>query len=157
MTKPFLTYDLQLNKLSNEKKLIITDSERAKQILKSVGYFSLIGGYKTPFINPMTRIYQSGTAFDDIFALYQFDQSLRELVFKYLCQIEQQMRQLISYSFCKVHGEQQSAYLNPANFNNIPKNTLKYSPFFGMFALIMNDCIHFACKSTSQIRFSMQN
>ena len=50
LTKPFLTY---------EKKLIITDRVKALQILKDIGYFSLIGGYKTPFINPMTRIYQN--------------------------------------------------------------------------------------------------
>ena len=59
MTKTFLTYNSQLYKLTNEKKLIITDRVKALQILKDIGYFSLIGGYKTPFINPMTRIYQN--------------------------------------------------------------------------------------------------
>lgn len=122
MTKPFLTYELQLDKLSTKKKLIINDREKAKQVLKNIGYFSLIGGYKTPFIDPMTRIYQNGTTFDDIYALYQYDQALRELIFRYLCQIEQRIRQLISYSFCKIHGTQQSAYLNPSNFNNTSAN-----------------------------------
>lgn len=122
MAKPFLTYDLQLDKLSTKKKLIINDSEKAKQVLKNIGYFSLIGGYKTPFIDPMTRIYQSGTTFDDIYALYQYDQALRELIFRFLCQIEQRMRQLISYGFCKIHGIQQSEYLNPSNFNNSSRN-----------------------------------
>lgn len=59
LTKPFLTYNSQLYKLTNEKKLIITDRVKALQILKDIGYFSLIGGYKTPFIKPMTRIYQN--------------------------------------------------------------------------------------------------
>lgn len=122
MIKPFLSYNSQLEKLTKDKKLIISDSARALQILKNIGYFSLIGGYKTPFINPMTRIYENNTTFEDIYALYKFDQSLRELVFKYLCQIEQKLRQLISYSFCNVHGEQQKEYLNPANYNNSPKN-----------------------------------
>lgn len=122
MAKSFLTYDQQLDKLTNEKHLVITDRENAKQILKDISYFSLIGGYKTPFIAPMTRIYQNGTTFEDVYALYQFDQSLRELVFKYLCQVEQRIRQLISYSFCNIHGEQQSEYLNSANYNNLPRN-----------------------------------
>lgn len=122
MAKPFLTYKAQLDKLKNEKQLIISDHARALQILKDIGYFSLIGGYKTPFINPMTRIYQNNTTFEDIHALFQFDQSLRELIFKYLCQVEQKMRQLISYSFCNIHGEQQTEYLNPLNYNNSPKN-----------------------------------
>ena len=53
MAKPFLTYDQQLDKLINGKKLCITDCEKAKEILRDIGYFSLIGGYKTPFINPI--------------------------------------------------------------------------------------------------------
>lgn len=122
MTKPFLTYDEQIEKLMMEKHLQISDIEYAKVVLKSIGYFSLIGGYKTPFINPMTRIYQNDTSFEDILSLYQFDLSLREIVFRYLCQIECKIRQLVSYSFCKKHGEQQSAYLNPNNYNNNRKN-----------------------------------
>ena len=124
MAKPFLTYDQQLDKLINEKKLCITDCEKAKEILKDIGYFSLIGGYKTPFVNPMTRIYEDNTTFEDIYALYQFDQTLRELVFKYLCQVERKLRQLISYSFCHLHGEMQTAFLDPSNYNSSPKNTV---------------------------------
>lgn len=123
MAKPFLTYDEQIEKLVNEKHLQITDLTYAKTILKNIGYFSLIGGYKTPFINPMTHIYQNNASFDDVLSLYQFDLSLRELVFKYLCQIECKICQLVSYAFCNKHGEQQSAYLNPNNYNNSRKNT----------------------------------
>lgn len=122
MTKPFLTYDEQIDKLVSENQLQIADTEYAKTILKNIGYFSLIGGYKTPFINPMTRLYQNNASFEDVLAIYQFDLSLRELVFQYLCQIECKIRQLVSYSFCSRHGEQQSAYLNPNNYNNNRKN-----------------------------------
>lgn len=123
MIKPFLTYDQQLEKLRNEKKLTINDPEVAIDALKNIGYFSLIGGYKTPFINSMTRIYQNDVSFNDILALYHFDLSLRELVFKYLCEIECRMRQLISYHFCAFHGEQQAAYLDPHNYKLNRKNT----------------------------------
>lgn len=122
MAKPFLTYDEQIEKLVREKHLQIADPSFAKTILRDIGYFSLIGGYKTPFINPMTRIYQNNTAFEDVLALYRFDLALRELVFKYLCQIECKIRQLVSYTFCSKHGEQQSAYLVPNNYNNSRKN-----------------------------------
>lgn len=122
MSKPFLTYDQQLDKLQNDKKLQIHNRDAAKELLKNIGYFSLIGGYKTPFINPMTRIYINGTSFEDIYALYQFDLALRELIFKYLCEIECKIRQLISYHFCSLHGEQQDAYLTPENYNNTKKN-----------------------------------
>lgn len=123
MAKPFLTYEQQLEKLRNEKNLIINNLDAAKEALKSIGYFSLIGGYKTPFINSMTRIYQNNASFNDILALYHFDLALRELIFKYLCKIECRMRQLVSYHFCAIHGEQQSAYLDPHNHNLSRKNT----------------------------------
>ena len=118
MHKPFLTYSQQISKLKNQKKLTINDEANAIEILHNIGYFSLIGGYKNPFINPMTRIYNPGTTFDDIFALYTFDKELREIVFKYLCEVEQHIRESISYAFCSVHGEMQAEYLNPANFDS---------------------------------------
>ncbi len=127
MSKPFLTYDQQLDKLLYEKKLLINDRTAAKELLRSIGYFSLIGGYKAPFINPMTRIYQNNASFEDIYALYQFDLLLRELVFKYLCIIECKIRQLISYHFCNLHGEQQAAYLSSENFNLTKRNAADIS------------------------------
>ena len=90
--------------------------------LQSLGYFTLIGGYKMPFRDPMTRMYLENTTFEDIYALYQFDNKLRELIFKYLCQIEKKMRSLISYAFCERYGEQQSAYLDVANYNYSQNN-----------------------------------
>lgn len=84
MAKPFLTYQQQLDKLSNSKNLIINDYDTASQALHNIGYFSLIGGYKTPFINPMSRLYENNATFDDILALYEFDKSLRHLIFKYI-------------------------------------------------------------------------
>ena len=62
------------------------------------------------------------SSFEDIYSLYQFDTSLRELVFKYLCEIECKIRQLVSYHFCSLHGEQQTAYLTPGNYNHTKKN-----------------------------------
>ena len=70
----------------------------------------------------MTRIYQNNTSFEDVYALYRFDLSLRELVFKYLCEIECKIRQLVSYHFCSLRGEQQTAYLAPANYNHTKNN-----------------------------------
>lgn len=122
MIKPFLTYQQQIEKLKVEKRLIIDDEEFAKQKLKDVGYFTLIGGYKTPFRNPMTRIYINNTTFEDIYALFQYDNQLKELIFKYLCQIEKKMQNLVSYAFCEQNGELQSAYLNPLNYNYSKKN-----------------------------------
>lgn len=124
MSKPFLTYDLQIKKLIEEKGLIIEDIEDAKKKLIDIGYFSLIGGYKVPFKDIKTHKYID-TEFNDIYALYEFDKNFKELVFKYICEIELKIRQLISYSFCDIYGEQQSEYLDKNNYSkNAPHNQL---------------------------------
>lgn len=122
MSKPFLTYQQQLCKLIIDKRLIIKDSTLALEKLKNIGYFTLIGGYKKPFRDPMTRIYINNTTFEDILALYEFDNQLRELVFHYLCQIERELRSMMSYAFCEVYGERQSAYLAANNYNQTKEN-----------------------------------
>ena len=122
VSKPFITYSDQLNILMHKKQLAISDPAYAEKKLRDIGYYSLIDGYKDIFYNPMSRTYEKGTNFTDIVALYEFDENLRSLVFKYICHIEQKIRSLISYSFCETFSENQSAYLNPANYNVSNKN-----------------------------------
>ena len=45
MAKIFFTYEQQLNKLQQEKDLIIPDTDAAKLTLEKLSYYSLIGGY----------------------------------------------------------------------------------------------------------------
>jgi abortive infection bacteriophage resistance protein len=97
--------------------LIINNSSLALDTLKNIGYFPVIGGYKTPFINPMTRIYENQTTFEDILALYCFDRDLRDIFFHHLCEVELRMRQLISNYFCAKHGELQNKYLSSSNYD----------------------------------------
>lgn len=120
--KPFLTYEQQLHKLTDEKQLIINNREFAEEKLRDIGYFALIGGYKEPFRDAMTRVYLENTTFEDIYALYDFDNRLRELIFRYICQIEKKIRNIISYSFCEVYGEMQPHYLDTASYNYVRSN-----------------------------------
>lgn len=122
MPKPFLSFEAQIHYLETDKNLRIPNHEYAKTMLKRIGYFSLIGGYKLPFKNPTTQKYQDGTRFEDIVALYHFDENLRELFLKYILKIERHIRALLSYHFTEKYGEQQSEYLNPANYAMSRKN-----------------------------------
>ena len=54
MPKPFLTYTQQIDKLRNEKNLIIDDENSAIDTLHQIGYFKLIGAYKHMFNNKTT-------------------------------------------------------------------------------------------------------
>lgn len=131
--KPFISYSNQLNVLTQKKQLNISDLLYAERKLHDIGYYSLIDGYKDIFYNPMTRTYEKGTNFTDIVALYEFDENLRFLVFKFICHVEQKIRSLISYSFCEAFSENQSAYLNPVNYNVSKKNGRDISIFLSCY------------------------
>ncbi len=117
MAKQFLSFQDQIQYLEADKNLVISDHAYAEAVLRQIGYFGLIGGYKGPFKNPTTKKYKDGTQFESIVALYRFDENLRELFLKYILKIERHIRSLMSYYFTEKYGEQQSAYLNPANYN----------------------------------------
>lgn len=121
MPKPFLSFDDQIDHLINNKNLTIVNHDYAKDMLKQIGYFGLIGGYKTPFKNSTTKKYKNGTTFEDIVELYKFDENLRELFLKYILRIERHIRSLLSYYFTDKHGESQVHYLNPNNYTNNPR------------------------------------
>lgn len=121
MSKPYLNIQQQIDKLSNKKRLIISNPAYAEKKLTEIGYFPLIGRYGVPFTNPMTRKFHEGTTFEDVVALYDFDKSLRELTLGCLFQVEQMIGQLITDSFCSKFGENQSAYLSASSYTASPK------------------------------------
>lgn len=139
--KPFITYSDQLNVLTQKKQLNISDLSYAERKLHDIGYYSLIDGYKDIFYNPMTRTYEEGIYFTDIVALYEFDENLRSLVFKFICHVEQKIRSLISYSFCEVFSENQSAYLTPVNYNVSKKNSRDISKLISILSYEANQNI----------------
>lgn len=120
--KVFLTYQQQINKLKNEKSLIINDSEYATAILKKISYYSLISGYKQLFKAPATQKYIYGVTFEEIVFFYYFDEQLRSLFFKYILHIEKQMKSMVSYYFCDKYGESQTAYLDIKNYTVTRRN-----------------------------------
>lgn len=123
MAKSFFTYEQQLDKLQNEKHLTINDTKYAKETLQKLSYYSLIGGYKTLFKHPASGKYIHGVTFEEIVAFYFFDEELRTLFLKYILHIERHIKSLLSYYFCDKHGDSQSEYLNPNNYNLSKNNT----------------------------------
>lgn len=138
MAQSFLTYKQQVDKLVNDKNLIISDEAYAIDMLKQIGYFALIGGYKDLFKNPTTKKYKDGTNFEDIVALYKFDENLRELFLKYILKIERHLRSVISYYFCEKYGENQSFYLDENNFSIYPKHNADVKRLVGELDKLAN-------------------
>jgi abortive infection bacteriophage resistance protein len=136
--KPFLTIEQQIHLLREDKRLLIADKDIAAEQLKSIGYFALIGGYKTPFKDSTTGLYKTGTRFEDIFALYEFDENQRELFLRYILRIERRVRTLLAYYFCEKYGEDQKQYLNPENYDRNPKRAADVASLIHRLDMLAN-------------------
>lgn len=118
--KPFKTIDEQIRILESHN--VIIDSEyEAKKFLMKESYYSVINGYKDPFIDRRatgslghTR-YKNGTRFDDFKSLFIFDQSLRRRTLEILMQAETAMRNATVYAFC-FYNREHDAYLYPESY-----------------------------------------
>ena len=130
--KPFKSYEGQIEKLENEKKLIITDRKHAIDCLKEISYFALISGYKKLFKNPENKLYYRGVQFEDIESLYQFDANLRTIILKYLLEFEQHFKSLYSYFFTERYGDIMVEYLNANNYCYNASNMQKINDMIGI-------------------------
>lgn len=135
--KPFLTYEQQITKLT-EKGLTISNPSEATLLLKKHSYFALISGYKSPF-KAKSGEYKLHTTFEDIYALYTFDDTLRTIIFRNILKIEKHVKSLISYSFCETYGECQKQYLDAANYSYPPANQSDIDDLIGRLSKIVSD------------------
>lgn len=113
--KPFQTYEELVAKLRDEKGLSVPDPGRAIALLKRHSYFALISGYKSLFKQPNGQ-YRPSTTIDDILALFEFDDHLRNLFFQAIQSIEKHIKSLLSYAFVQKYGDSQQAYLSPESY-----------------------------------------
>lgn len=99
--KEFFTYEQQIEKLKGDG-LIISDENFAADELKIEGYYNLINGYSPTF--KIDNRFVKDTTFEHIKALYDFDKSLRSIVYKYTSVIECHVKALIAHEFSRMHG-----------------------------------------------------
>lgn len=136
--KPFLTYEQQIEKLINEKKLIINDVPSAIKLLKEHSYYALISGYKQPF-KGADGLYKKNTKIEDILALYNFDDMLRSIILRNILMVEKHIKSLIAYSFCEVNGDSQNHYLDATKYNYITSNQADINELVSRLSRIVND------------------
>ena len=103
MDKKFKTLNEQIEILQN-KGLIINDCEKAKEILLKENYFFL-NGYRYVFVKSLKdKTYIPGVTFDELYSLFLFDRSFRNIIFKNLLIIENNLKSIISYQLSKKYG-----------------------------------------------------
>ncbi len=115
-TKEFKTLDEQIEILK-EKGLVISDIDKAKSLLLRENYF-FINGYRHLFLrSDKNRLFIKGTTFEELYAVFQFDRSFRNVLFKNLLIVENNLKSIISYSLSKKYGIKEKDYLKPSNFS----------------------------------------
>ncbi|MFK8794852.1 Abi family protein [Planococcus plakortidis] len=121
--KSFSTHDEQLAILKS-RGLAIEDEAAARRVLSRDNYYALIDGYKEPFLernetkNPYgEELYETGTTFNHILALYQFDRKLRLLVLGELLKFERSIKSKLAYRFSERFPEVDS-FLDNANYSS---------------------------------------
>lgn len=95
------TIEEQIQKLK-DRGLIISDEEKAKEVLLDIGYYRF-GSYLFPYEltypgkKERTHKLKNPTHFDDALELYYFDSDLRMLLLRYITRIEINLRTYITY------------------------------------------------------------
>ncbi|HJJ16839.1 MAG TPA: Abi family protein [Bacilli bacterium] len=116
--KSFKTLDEQIDILK-DKGLIIDDVDYAKDILLRENYFFL-SGYRQLFLKtPRDRMFIPNTNFRELYAMFNFDRQIRNIIFKNLLIIENNLKSIFSYQLSKKYGYREKNYLNPSNFTNV--------------------------------------
>ncbi|MBR4351051.1 MAG: Abi family protein [Bacilli bacterium] len=112
--KEFRTLDEQIDILRN-KGLTINDEEAAKDVLLRENYF-FINGYRN-ILYTKNRKFIKGTTFEELYSVFLFDRTFRNILFKNLLIIENNIKSIISYQLSKKYGYKEADYLKPSNFN----------------------------------------
>ena len=85
--KRFKSLDEQIEIL-RYKGLIVQDEKYARNVLIRENYFFL-NGYRYLFMKSSNnKRYIEGTTFEELYSLFLFDRSFRNIIFKYLLVIE---------------------------------------------------------------------
>ena len=76
------------------KGMIIQDESYAKQVLLRENYFFL-NGYRHLFYKSNDeKKFINGTTFEELYSLFLFDRSFRNIIFKYLLVIENNLKSI---------------------------------------------------------------
>lgn len=124
--KQFKNLDEQVE-IFKQKGMIINSEKYVKDVLLRENYFFL-NGYRHLFLKSETdRKFKTGTTFEEMYSLFLFDRSFRNVIFKYLLVIENNLKSIISYQLSKKYGYRERDYLKEKNFTNIPEKQAQLS------------------------------
>lgn len=107
------------------KGLRFRNEELAKEIILNENYYFLTYGYEEIFLNLKNTKsgYEDETYFEELYAIYNFDRELKNLIFDYINIVETKLKSYIAYEYIEKYGEED--LLKRENLDNSFKSNLK--------------------------------
>ena len=109
------------------KGVVISNKKDALEKVERYTYYSIVNTYKNIFKDKNGK-YIENVSFDDIYALFEFDKNLKNIILKYCLEIETVIKSIMANQISKVYGVKD--YLNTSNWDasintDIKENLLK--------------------------------
>lgn len=112
--KEYRTNEELINYLES-KGINILDKEDAIQKIERYTYYSIVNTYKSIFKDKDGN-YIKSVSFDEIYALFEFDKELKNIILKYCLEIETVIKSIMANQISKIYGVKE--YLKTSNWDN---------------------------------------
>ena len=119
--KEYKTNEELIDYLSS-KGVVIADKEAALEKIERYTYYSIINSYKSIFKDKNNN-YINDVSFDEIYALFEFDKNLKNIMLKFCLEIETVIKSAMANQISKVYGVKD--YLNISNWDNSIDDDIK--------------------------------
>jgi len=119
--KAYKTNEELIDYLSS-KGVVIADKEDALKKIERYTYYSIVNSYKSIFKNKNNN-YINDVSFDEIYALFEFDKNLKNIMLKFCLEIETVIKSAMANQISKVYGVKN--YLNTSNWDNSIDDDIK--------------------------------
>lgn len=111
----------------SSKGIVISNKKDALEKIERYTYYSIVNTYKNIF-KDKNGDYINNVSFDDIYAIFEFDKNLKNIVLKYCLEIETVIKSIMANQISKIYGIKD--YLNISKWDNkinveIRENLLK--------------------------------
>ena len=106
------------------KGIIVSNKKDALEKIERYTYYSVVNTYKNIFKDKNGN-YINNVSFDEIYALFEFDKNLKNIVLKYCLEIEAVIKSIMANQISKVYGIKD--YLNTSNWDDRINTDIKES------------------------------
>ena len=112
--KPFKTYDEQINILRDKYGVLINDYDFAKNVLISISYNDLIGGFKNILKKDSNSVNE--ITIEYLYELHLLDKSIQAFILKYSLFVENLFKNVMAYVIASSFGVDVNKYLDANNY-----------------------------------------